>query len=87
MSSFDCLNPIEFSFIAFLIGTAIAENLNSNQQNSIGNFLLALGQQIIVINAQETLIEAECEEESICEEVKLLKKQIELLEEKISKKK
>ncbi len=86
MSSFHCIKPFDLSFLTFLLGSAIAKNLNSNQQNSVANFLEAVAQQIILINGQQALIEAECEDQPICQEIELLKKQIEILEKKMNMK-
>ena len=50
------LNAYEFIFIATLVGTLIAGNLTINQQNSLGNFFEQIGQTLLTIGTQNTLI-------------------------------
>ena len=46
------LNPYEFTLIATLIGFIISPSLNSNEQNSLGNFFELLGEVLLTIQAQ-----------------------------------
>ena len=46
------LNPYEFTLIATLIGFTISPSLNSNEQNSLGNFFELLGEVLLNIQAQ-----------------------------------
>lgn len=85
MSSLDCLQPTEFAFITFVLAVVIAENLDINEQNSIGNFFQALGQEILLINAQQQLLVNAQDDSSVCQELESLKKQIEILEKKVQK--
>ncbi len=52
------LNPYEFTFVATLIGGVIAPFLNTNQQNSLGNFFEQLGQTLETIAAQAQTVAA-----------------------------
>ena len=49
----DTLNPYEFTLISIIAAFIITPNLELNEQYSVGNFFLLLGQTIITINAQE----------------------------------
>lgn len=53
------LNPYQFTATAVLIGFAIAPSLSTNEQNSFGNFLIAIGQVLLTVNAQANTISTE----------------------------
>lgn len=46
------LSPLEFASIGCLVGLIISAPLNSNEQNSIGNFLELVGQVVLTVQAQ-----------------------------------
>ncbi len=48
------LSPIEFTSYGCLVGILLAAVLNSNEQNSIGNFLELVGQVILTAQAQSS---------------------------------
>ena len=52
----DTLNPYEFTLISIIAAFLIAPNLKLDEQYSVGNFFLLLGQTIITINSQEVLV-------------------------------
>ncbi|MCG8502213.1 MAG: hypothetical protein MJB12_17650 [Firmicutes bacterium] len=86
MSFFD-IPPNTFGILAGLLGVAIANNLDLNEQNSLGNFIESVGQIILTVNAQAQLQQDEQEKQKQNQylqlQIDLLKKQIELLEEQI----
>lgn len=86
MSIFN-IPPDEFALIAALLGVGIANNLDSNEQNSIGNFLQSIGQTILVVNAQEQLQQALIDQQKQNEQLKLqieiMEKQMELLKKQV----
>ena len=49
---FFSLNPYELTLIGNILGIIIAKPLTLNQQNTLGNFLELIGQQILTIQAQ-----------------------------------
>lgn len=49
---FNTLNPYEFTFVATIIGGAIAPLLTIEQQLSLGNFFEQIGQTLETISAQ-----------------------------------
>ncbi len=49
-------NPNAYSLSAFIIGAILVEELTINEQNSIGNWLMLLGQYIVTYAAQQSLI-------------------------------
>ena len=59
------LNPQVFSFIAVLIGSACVGDYSAAEQNSIGNWLILVGQFILTNAAQQQLIEGRLENSNI----------------------
>ena len=59
------INPQVFSFIAVLIGSACVGNYSAAEQNSIGNWLILVGQFILTNAAQQQLIEGRLENSNI----------------------
>ena len=54
-------NPHTFSLIAVAVGFACIGDYNANEQNSIGNWLILVGQYILTHAAQQQLIESRIE--------------------------
>jgi len=52
ISCFFSLPPKQFSLLSSLIGIFLIDNLDTNQQNSLGNFLVNVGQAILTAAAQ-----------------------------------
>ncbi len=50
-------NPHIFSLIAVAVGYACVGNYTTNEQNSIGNWIILVGQYILTHAAQQQLIE------------------------------
>lgn len=46
------LSAFEFTLVGSIIGFAVSEGLNTNQQNSLGNFFTLIGQVLMTENAQ-----------------------------------
>lgn len=59
------INPQVFSFLAVLIGAACVDDYSVNEQNSIGNWLILVGQFILTNAAQQQLIESRIEHQNI----------------------
>lgn len=51
------LNPYEFALVGVIAAFIIAQTLNANQQNSIGNFLEEIGQILLTISSQTITVE------------------------------
>lgn len=58
ISCFFKLPPKQFSLLSSLIGIVLIDNLDTNQQNSLGNFLINVGQAILTSAAQGQLIQS-----------------------------
>lgn len=58
-------DPHLFSILAVAVGFACVGDYNANEQNSIGNWLILVGQYILTHAAQQTLIEARLENNNL----------------------
>ncbi|MCM1053623.1 MAG: hypothetical protein NC483_06600 [Ruminococcus sp.] len=59
------INPQVFSWLAVLIGAACVDDYTALEQNSIGNWLILVGQFILTNAAQQQLIEGRIENHNI----------------------
>ncbi len=59
------INPQVYSFIAVLIGSACVGDYTAAEQNSLGNWLILIGQFILTSAAQQQLIEGRIENSNI----------------------
>ena len=55
---FSNVNPTVFSWSAVIIGTILCEELNTLEQNSIGNWIILLGDYLLTNAAQVAINEA-----------------------------
>ena len=58
-------NPHLFTLIAVAVGYACVGDLNANEQNSIGNWIIMVGQYVLTHAAQQQLIESRIENSNI----------------------
>lgn len=80
---FFSLGANEFTALATILGFIIANRLNLNQQNSLGNFIELVGQTILTISAQSSTLQSDNNSSDVVEQLELLKKQIKLIEKKL----
>lgn len=59
------LNPTTYNLIAVAVGILLVGDLNANEQNSLGNWLLLVGQYLATNAAQQQLIESRIENSNI----------------------
>lgn len=50
------MNPRSFTILAFIIGYSLIDDLNANEQNAVGNWLLLIGQVLETNGAQQQII-------------------------------
>lgn len=58
-------DPHLYAMLAVTVGFASVGNYNANEQNSIGNWLILVGQYILTHAAQQQLIEARLENNNL----------------------
>lgn len=81
---FFSLSPIQFSLLSTLIGILLINNLNLDEQNSLGNFIVNVGQAMLTAAAQGALLEESGQQsDRISQQIRMLKKQIYLLEKEL----
>ena len=79
---FFALNPVKFSLLASVLGILLIDNLSVNQQNSLGNFLENVGQNLLTAAAQAQTVQ-QSQQNQIRRQIQSLKEQIAELEEEL----
>ena len=59
------INPELFTVIGCIVGLIVEDDFNANELNSIGNWLILVGQFILTNAAQQQLIESRLEKSNI----------------------
>ena len=59
------LNPTSYNLLAVAVAILLVGDLNANEQNSLGNWLLLVGQYLATNAAQQQLIESRIENNNI----------------------
>ena len=59
------IHPTTYNLIAIAVGIILVGDLNANEQNSLGNWFLLLGQYLATNAAQQQLIESRIENTNI----------------------
>jgi hypothetical protein len=80
------LPPAQFTLLATVIGFLFMDGLDLGQQNSLGNFLVTVGQTILTSAAQGQLIK-DSQDPSVQmeKEIQALKRQVSSLEKKVNR--
>ncbi len=81
---FFSLPPKQFSLLSSLIGILLIDNLDLDQQNALGNFIVNVGQAILTSAAQaQTLQNNNSQNDYIRKQIQILKQQIDMLEKQL----
>ena len=84
-SSFFSMPPKQFALLSSLLGILLVDNLNIEQQNSIGNFIVNIGQSILTAAAQGEAIKTNNEKnDKIRKQIEELKKELCELEKELN---
>jgi hypothetical protein len=59
------IHPTTYNLLAIAVGIILVGDLNANEQNSLGNWFLLLGQYLATNASQQQLIEARIENNNI----------------------
>ena len=76
-------DPQLYSLIGIAIGMVLSANFNTNELNSIGNWLILIGQYALTYTAQAQLIDSRKIKNNY--DIELLKKAIDKIQEEINK--
>jgi len=78
--------PKQFSILSSVIGLALIDGLDIDQQNALGNFLVNVGQNILTAAAQGQVTANIKQDNDTAVQIENLKCQLNQLEEQINKK-
>lgn len=85
-----CINKIpasEFALLGALLGVLISGKLNPDEQNSIGNFIVSVGQSVLTIAAQaenqKSQQSAQIQRQYIANQIDQLSMQLDLLKKQL----
>lgn len=83
-ASFFSIPPKQYALLSTLLGILLTGNLDLNQQNSLGNFIVNVGQAILTAAAQgQALQNNSSQDERIKQKIEMLKQQIYDLEKEL----
>lgn len=88
MTFLDTIPPEQFTILATLIGVILSQDLTAEEQNSVGNFIVSIGQSMLTLVAQaanQKSLQAQQDQNeylkqqlhSLTEQIKILQKQVE----------
>lgn len=86
---FFSLPPKQFALASSLVGILIIDNLDLNQQNSLGNFIVNIGQAVLTAAAQGQSLQSNSSQKDnsqnnhIRQQFEILKKQMCALEQEL----
>jgi len=79
------LPPKQFALLSAILGSLLIDDLNIDQQNALGNFIVGIGQTILISAAQEqSLKNNNSQNDQVLDDIADLKNQITLLNKKFS---
>lgn len=86
LSGFFSLSPVQFALLSSLIGILLIDDLDIEQLNSLGNFLVGVGQNLLTAAAQGALLESTAgQDDHLRLQLQAIKKQICELEKELDK--
>lgn len=78
------LPPKQFSLLSSLLGILLIDNLDLDQQNALGNFIVNVGQAILTAAAQGAIFQnSNSNNDYIRQQIQILKEQILNLEKQL----
>lgn len=81
---FFSLPPRQFSLLSSIIGILLIDNLELDQQNSLGNFIVSIGQAILTAAAQGQSLKSRSQQNDyVRQQIQMLKSQISALEQRL----
>jgi hypothetical protein len=80
MFLFDNIPPKQFALLATLLGLILVDVLNDNEQNSLGNFLVSIGQTLMTnasqVQTQKAIADNQQRYDELCNQLSLLSAQL-----------
>jgi hypothetical protein len=82
------LPPNQFAILSTIFGLILQDDLNINQKNALGNFIVSIGQTLLTAAAQEQSQQTDdSQNDHIHDDIEELKSQINLLKEELCNRK
>ena len=82
------INPHEFTISAFIVGYLLIDSFNANEQNSIGNWFMLVGQVLETNAAQLQVVQSNISKNSTDNkqnsDIESLKKAIQMINDKLN---
>lgn len=82
---FFSMSPEQFTALATLLGFLLAEELNLDEQNSLGNFFMSIGQTLATYAAQASLLQSNQDSQQLTDRLMLLKCQLNDIEQELER--
>lgn len=83
---FFTLPPSQFALVSALLGILLLDNLNINQQNQLGNFLVGTGQTLLTAAAQGAALQDQSSQnDAVRQQLEIIKNHIRDLEQELDK--
>ncbi len=83
MFNFDKIPPNQFSLIAALLGILLNLELDVNEQNSLGNFFVSIGQTMLTAAAQSANQESHPTDQSMLQQINQMTAQLDALKKQL----
>jgi len=83
MHNFDRIPPNQFALIAALLGVLLNLDLDADEQNSFGNFLVSVGQTMLTAAAQAGNIAAHPTKSSLSKRIDQMNTELDLLKKQL----
>ncbi|WP_313128352.1 hypothetical protein [Anaerocolumna sp.] len=78
------LPPKQFALLSTIFGLLLLDDLDTDQKNALGNFIVSVGQTILTAAAQEQSLQNDnSQNDQIQEDIESLKKQIAMLKKEL----
>ncbi|MCR4434899.1 MAG: hypothetical protein QHH06_05120 [Clostridiales bacterium] len=83
MHNFDRIPPNQFALVAALLGILLNLELDINEQNSFGNFLVSVGQTMLTAAAQAQNQTAHPTRSSLCQRIDQMRAELDMLKKQL----
>lgn len=83
MFSLKSISPDALALISALLGVTLADDLDTDDLNSLGNSIIVIGQVILTIAAQTVNMESQCKKDPIAQQLDSIQRQVQALQEQL----
>jgi hypothetical protein len=83
MFKFDKIPPNQFALIASILGVLINLDLDVSEQNSLGNFIVSVGQTMLTAASQAENQEKHPNKDNLCKQIDKMSEELESLKKQL----